>query len=211
MERKIGETFEFEGKTYKTVEEPSCFCDFCDLEKECYDRGRSNFEKVAGSCSAIKRKDNYNVFFKEVKNMKIKDNELTVNIPEGMEIDLQNSNFDTGVIKFKKKELTYKDIGDSLNINTILISISTSNTSKINAIDRLMDIARYYNGDWKPDWENPNSLKFYIWYDTLRKKYDIEFGSSRVRNDVYFKRKEDVQSVIDNPNFREILDAIFKN
>lgn len=103
MERKIGDVFQFEGKTYETVEEPSCFCDFCDLEKECYDR-RINFEKVAGSCSAIKRKDTKNVFFKEIKDMEIKDNKLTINIPEGMEIDLQNSNFDTGVFCFKKKQ-----------------------------------------------------------------------------------------------------------
>lgn len=38
-----------------------------------------------------------------------KGNKLTINIPEGMEIDLQNSNFDTGVICFKKKQPEFKD------------------------------------------------------------------------------------------------------
>ena len=29
--------------------------------------------------------------------------------------------------------------------------------------------------------------------------------------EVYFKNKKDAQAVIDNPNFRDILDAIYKN
>lgn len=147
MERKIGEIFEFEGKTYETVEEPSCFCDFCDLEKECYDRGRSNFEKIAGSCSAIKRKDNYNVFFKEVKNMEIKDNELTISIPDGMEIDVENCDLKAGVIKFKKKDITYKDIQDSVGKYPTFDFITPRNRFKLHAIDMLMNIAKYYNKD----------------------------------------------------------------
>ena len=42
-----------------------------------------------------------------------------------------------------------------------------------------------------------------------------EYGitSSSVYNEVaiYFKNKEDAQAVIDNPNFRSILDAIYKD
>lgn len=38
MERKIGETFEFKGKTYEVAELPEYFCAFCDLEKECYSK-----------------------------------------------------------------------------------------------------------------------------------------------------------------------------
>ena len=49
--------------------------------------------------------------------MEIKDNKLTINIPEGMEIDLENSNFDTGVICFKKKQPGFKD-GDILYVKT---------------------------------------------------------------------------------------------
>lgn len=52
------------------------------------------------------REDKKNIIFKEIKkDMEIKDNKLTINIPYGMEIDLQNSNFDAGVIKFKKKAI----------------------------------------------------------------------------------------------------------
>lgn len=213
MERKIGETFEFKGKTYEVAELPDYFCAFCDLEKECYSK-RSYLENVAGTCSPSNRMDTRSVCFKEIKkDMEIKDNKLTINIPEGMEIDVENCDFDTGVIKFRKKELCYEDIENSLDLegNRTGIPVDDNNAFKLCATDRLMNIARYYNGDWKPDWKNPDSLKFSIWYDTLREKYDIEYCGGSVRNDVYFKNKKDVQAVIDNPNFREILDAIFKN
>ena len=65
----------------------------------------------------INRKDNINVAFKEINNMEIKNNQLTIDIPEGMEIDLENSNFDTGVIYFKKKQSEFKD-GDILYVKT---------------------------------------------------------------------------------------------
>lgn len=208
MERKIGETFEYQGKTYKVAEFDDCRnCAFIHIN--C-----SSLRSITGNCMDFLRNDGANVKFEEVKDMEIKDNQLTINIPDGMEIDLQNSNFDTGVIKFKKKELTYEDIKASLKLNENMTGIDVvadENVNRLYAINRLMCIAKFYNGDWKPNWKNTDSLKFSIWYDTLREKYDIEFCSGSVRNDVYFKNKNDVQAVIDNPNFREILDAIFKN
>lgn len=211
MERKIGETFEFKGKTYEVAELPEYFCAFCDLEKECYSK-RSYLEKVTGTCSPNNRKDTRSVCFKEIKkDMKIKDNKLTINIPDGMEIDLQNSNFGTGVIKFKKKELRYEDIEDSLDIKTFLIPISVNNSSKIKAIDKLIDIANYYNKGWKPDWSNKNKIKFYIAFDTDLSFYEVRSGYMMAYNIVYFGNRKDAQAVIDNPNFREILDVIYKN
>lgn len=143
--------------------------------------------------------------------MKIKDNKLTINIPDGMEIDLQNSNFDTGVIKFKKKEIRYEDIEGSLDIKTFLIPISVNNSSKIKAIDKLIDIAEYYNGNWKPDWSNNKEGKFYISYNFIHNVYFVIEDNSNNVGAIVFKHKEDTQKVINNPNFREILDAIFKN
>lgn len=201
MERKIGETFEFKGKTYEVIESLRNICDNCAFSGEC-----DATETVVGRCSCTSRLDGKNVIFKEIK-----DNQLTINIPKGMEIDIENCDFNAGVIKFNKKELTYKDIQDSVGKYPTFNFVTPRNRLKINAIDMLMNIAKYYNGDWKPNWKNPDSLKFSIWYDTLREKYDIEYCGGSVRNDVYFKNKKDAQAVIDNPNFREILDAIFKN
>ena len=210
MERKIGETFEYKGKIYEVAEMPEYFCAFCDLEKECYSK-RSYLEKVAGTCSPNNRKDTRSVCFKEIKkDMEIKDNQLTINIPDGMEIDLQNSNFDTGVIKFKKKELTYKDIQDSVGKYPTFTFVTPRNRLKLNAINMLMDIAKYYNGDWKPDWSNIKEDKYSIlcWENNY---YDIGCNGKACKNVIFFKNKEDAQAVIDNPHFRGILDAIFKN
>lgn len=210
MERKIGETFEYKGKIYKVAEMPEYFCAFCDLEKECSIK-RSDLEKITGTCSPNNREDTRDVCFKEIKkDMEIKDNQLAINIPEGMEIDLQNSNFGTGVIKFKKKELRYEDIEASLDLegNRTGIPADDNNAFKLCAIDRLMNIARYYNGDWKPDWNNPEENKYRIYL--VLGNYIISMSTVLSFGVVIFKKKEDAQSVIDNPNFREILDAIFK-
>ena len=212
MERKIGETFAFKGKTYEVAELPDYFCAFCDLEKECYSK-RSYLENIAGTCSQSKRMDTRNVCFKEIKkDMEIKDNKLTINIPDGMEIDVENSDLKTGIIKFKKKELRYEDIENSLDLegNRTGIPVDDNNAFKLCATDRLMNIARYYNGDWKPDWNSVES-KYYIIYCNRSQCYTTDYKTLIDINTVYFKCEKDAQAVIDNPNFREILDAVYKN
>ena len=205
MERKIGETFEYQGKTYKVAEFDDCRnCAFIHIN--C-----SSLRSITGNCMDFLRNDGANVKFEEVKDMEIKDNQLTINIPDGMEIDLQNSNFDTGVIKFKKKELRYEDIEDSLDIKTFLIPISVNNSSKIKAIDKLIDTAEFYNGNWKPDWSNNKEGKFYISYNFIHNGYFVIEDNSNNVGTIVFKHKEDAQAVIDNPNLREILDVIYKN
>ena len=207
MERKIGETFEYQGKTYKVAEFDDCRnCAFIHIN--C-----SSLRSITGNCMDFLRNDGANVKFEEVKDMEIKDNQLTINIPDGMEIDLQNSNFDTGVIKFKKKELTYEDIKASLklNENLICISVDDNNSAKLCTINRLMCIAKFYNGDWKPNWSNNKEGKFYISYNFIHNAYFVIEDNSNNVGTIVFKHEEDAQAVIDNPNFREILDAIYKN
>ena len=208
MERKIGEIFEYKGKYYRVVESKLNLCyPYCAFRKSC----ENKITKVTGNCIGSYRADRKNVFFEEFKDMETKNNQLTINIPDGMEIDLLNSNFGTGVIKFIKKRITYEDIEASLDLegNRTGIPADENNAFKLCAIDRLMNIARYYNGDWKPDWDCPQENKYYIYL--VRGSYGISMSTVLSFSVVIFKKKEDAQSVIDNPNFREILDAIFKN
>lgn len=81
MERKIGETFEFEGKTYKVVKFNGC--------RNCAFRYNDcpNLTPVIGNCMDFVRSDGVKVMFEETENMEIKDNKLTIDIPEGMEIN----------------------------------------------------------------------------------------------------------------------------
>lgn len=200
MERKIGETFEYQGKTYKVIESLRNICDNCAFSGEC-----DATETVVGSCSCTSRLDDKNVIFKEIK-----DNKLTISIPEGMEIDAESSDLDTGVIKFRKKELTYKDIQDSVGKYPTSTFVTPRNRLKINAIDMLMNIAKYYNGDWKPDWSDIKEDKYHI-LCRGNNYYDIGCNANVRNNVIYFKNEEDAKTVIDNPDFRDILDAIFKN
>ena len=67
--------------------------------------------------------------------MEIKNNQLTIEIPEGMEIDTENSSLAEGIIKFKPKYITYSKIVNSFNsITNTNIYIHSSDTKKLKAI-----------------------------------------------------------------------------
>lgn len=207
MERKVGEIFEYKGKVYQVVEiKTDVNCKGCAFEFDGCDI------PFLGDCHPVYRTDKVSIIFKEVKKyMEIKDNKLTINIPEGMEIDIQNSNLKAGVIKFKKKEIDYLDVCTSLGSDTKLLPITITNCEKVKAIDKLIDIANYYNKGWKSNWSNKDKPKFYIAFDTDLSSYEVRSGYMMAFNIVYFKNRKDAQAVIDNPNFREILDTIYKN
>lgn len=144
--------------------------------------------------------------------MEIKNNKLTIDIPKGMEIDTENSDLTKGIIKFKPKYITYDDIEKILYLKETCIDITldSGNIDKLYAITQLMNIAKYYNKDWIPDWNNRGEDKYFIIWNNECKTYWIDYNRHSNLSVVYFKNKEDAQSVIDNPNFREILNAIYK-
>ena len=127
-----------------------------------------------------------------------------------MEIDTENSDLTKGVIKFKPKYITYNDIVNSTNsMDSISALVQSGDMLKLEAIEQLMSIARYYNKGWKPDW-NEGELKYFIVLNHYSNTYGIDYDQNYNSGVVYFKNKKDAQSVIDNPNFREILDTIYK-
>ena len=205
MERKIGETFTYKGKTYKILK-ATYGCRGCAFYKQtCV--GINKIEK----CFTIYRKDKTSVIFKKINNMEIKNNQLTIDIPKGMEIDTENSDFTKGIIKFKLDGNTYTNIEKILNIkNTSTnITVSENNKHKLLAIDKLMNIARYYNKDWKP---NPYSEEgiYYIRFNHLKNVFWVDFTYGVDTNDIFFKNLEDARAVVNNPNFKEILNTIYR-
>ena len=204
MERKVGEVFIYKNKTYQVVEvETDKECKGCTFEFS------SCCMSFLGDCSPIHRTDSTSVIFKEINNMEIKNNQLTIDIPEGMEIDLENSNLAKDIVKFKKKDITYDDILQVTDY--VSIRISTYYIGKILAISKLINIAKYYNGDWKPNWRSLKESKYYIYYSTRSNTYGVAITSSTKYDNIYFRSYKDAQKVIDNPNFRDILDAVYKN
>ena len=202
MERKIGEVFTYNGKTYQVVKDNTC--EGCAFMKNghCF-----SISKLLGLCSYTNRTDKTGVIFKEINNME--NNQLTIDIPEGMEIDLENSDLAKGIVKFKKKYITYGDILQECPTNFSGLRVRNHCIDKILAISKLMNIAKYYNEDWEPDWNNQDEYKYFIICN--RGTYKVDHGWTSICSNIYFKNKKDAQAVIDNPNFRNILDSIYKN
>ena len=155
--------------------------------------------------------------------------ELKIEIPVGYEIDKAHSTFEC--IKFKpiKKHITYEDVCNTLfknnigyfmdqygkinfyNIGTTRFNINNApngrQLKKLLALNQLLNIAEYYN---KVHSDNINPCT--IVYCKQTKKYNPTFTDNVYIYGVgvFFNSEEDAQAVIDNPNFREILDTIYK-
>lgn len=157
--------------------------------------------------------------------------ELKIQVPEGYEIDKDNSTFEC--IKFKsiKKNITYKDVSNKLfgdyekiyyysdscgdiqfcqvtNIEDANNATTAKQLKRILALNQLLNIAEYYN-----KLHIRIDDRFVILYDKRMQNYVIVPDSPSYIFGVKaaFNRKEDAQAVIDNPNFREILDTIYKD
>lgn len=108
--------------------------------------------------------------------------EIKITVPEGYEIDKENSTFEC--IKFKKKSLTYGDIEDKIITQrgrggitagwfvgeTSCTTFGTHpvgskpNLERLLALNKLMNVARYLN-EKTLDWNNGGQPKWYIYYD----------------------------------------------
>lgn len=159
--------------------------------------------------------------------------EFKVQIPKGYEIDEENSTFEC--IKFKPimKDITYTDICNSLfdagyyitecgeivhatNLDDYAKSDVNNATNKsqlerLLALNQLLNITEHYNK------LHPKQNNHCLYYILFEKKYGYSVRSQHAANDclnsvvAFFNRKEDAKEVIDNPNFQEILDTIYKN
>ena len=157
--------------------------------------------------------------------------EIKINIPKGYEIDKENSTFECIKFKPSKKYFTYKDICAKLfkeespgyyvdpNGRIQVTRAEAFITDPINApnrkqlerllaLNQLMNIAYYYNG------KQYMRVGHYIGYDRSEDKYSVNnldddsFEPAGVA--AMFMYAKDAQAVIDNPNFRSILDTLCK-
>lgn len=156
--------------------------------------------------------------------------ELKVQAPKGYEIDAENSTFEC--IKFKpiKKDITYEDVcnklfernsGYSINqygkIDNFCLAShkfdvnnapNREQLKRLLALNQLLNIAEYYNTLHTGNIKNNSII-----YDSANHVYSVSQVSTTYLCGikVVFNRKEDAQAVIDNPNFRDILDIIYKD
>lgn len=157
--------------------------------------------------------------------------EIKIQAPEGYEIDKENSTFER--IKFKpiKKDITYEDVcnklfeknsGYSINQygkidNFYLVShkFDVNNApngrqlKKLLALNQLLNIAEYYNNLHPKQGNYPYCITFEESCGYSKGIYDLNYPLYGLV--ALFNQAEDAQAVIDNPNFREILDTIYKD
>lgn len=242
----IGTKIEYMNKLFEVTESNQC-CD-CSLATICSSSdicannrnddilSRDKRINIFGECSSLRRPDSKSVVFVEVPNSTSKDEYYKIIplwidnnstqlrpikfvLPKDYVIDKEHSDFDKGIITFKRNWLTIEDIYKNLeerNIPIIYINdTKLTSDSKIAAIVILMDIARYFNGNWKYRNRGDNN-GYMIAYDKTRTEEDcyqvvcINSDTDMYFGNIMFKNEADAQYVIDNPNFRDILDKIFK-
>lgn len=192
---------------------------------------------IFGECSNYNRADGASVVFKEVPkddskyeyykisplwvyNNPVQLRPIELVLPNGHEIDVESSDLSKGIIRFKRKWLTIEEM---YKLKPIVaceyvipsIAINASSRKKIVSLANLINIARYFNGDWNYN-ANSNECGYMIAYDKTKTTDDsyqivhINSDTDMYFGNIMFKNEADVQYVIDNPNFRDILDNIFK-
>lgn len=171
---------------------------------------------------------------KENNNMETK--EIKIKVPEGYEIDEENSALDC--IKFKpiKKELTYKDVAEKLFGDTYYFTAihgeinsgggidsarqfdikedknnaaSKKQLERLLALNQLLNIAEYYNKRHLKEEE----FMYCISLEGRNSEYFAQkFTRPKIERGLIpeFNREEDARAVINNPNFKEILDLVYK-
>ena len=229
----IGKIFTYNGNEYEVCEDDDCHytCNKCAFNGINCD----TIKGIRGNCIFGHRTDHAQIYYVQIndENMK-KDsdnsniitptfntndslNDLHIECPEGYSIDVEHSDLSKGIIKFKNDNITLEDIYENQGKDTFITNVVSNNTytyNKISAIATLLDIANYYNKGWKPDFNNKTTYKYVIQYNGIENKhthYSVDYDVCLNRCCVYFKNQEDAQSVIDNPNFRDILDTIYKD
>ena len=141
---------------------------------------------------------------------------LKIEIPDGYEIDREKSTFEKIVFKPKKESCEdvyrrlfyekktyyfdrYGKIEDTIVYESNYLDpnncTSEKQAKKLLAINQLMNVAKYLNGDWQFNWEEAGNSKFYIALEHNKIRI-LEGWVSNVAL-VYFRTKELAQKAID--------------
>lgn len=138
--------------------------------------------------------------------------QITITVPDNCELK-QDGNIYT--IVEKEKKLTYENIAKELfgdekayyicssgSIGTAhcipnapVNCTSLKQAEKLLAINKLMNVAKYLNGDWQPDWNDVYEEKWYITigYDEIM--VDCVYAAKHL--DIYFKSREVAKQAIE--------------
>lgn len=141
---------------------------------------------------------------------------INITVPEGYEIDKENSTF--GCIKFKKKALTYDDVAKALfegkrtkyfnalgaikegvMYNEYACPSNVVNTSQaecIYAFNKLMNVARYLN-EKTLNWDDDAQTKWHIYYDNQAGALGFSCNGFLQFSNVYFDSEGHAKQAIE--------------
>lgn len=145
--------------------------------------------------------------------------EQIIQIPDTFEIkEIKDGKI---ILVEKEKKLTYEDIARKLfpdnkthyyfnggaEINTIFNrefnytcknnANSRKQLEKLLAINMLMNVAKYLNDGWQPDWNKEDEGKYYIQIENISKNLGIDCTGLFNSNIVYFKSEELAEQAIE--------------
>ena len=143
--------------------------------------------------------------------------EQIIQLPDNFEVkEIKDGKI---ILVEKDKKLTYKDIAKSLfskpsffiggcgsiesaNCLSNNAADSTNCTSrkqaeKLLAINKLMNVAKYLNEGWQPDWCNDEEGKYYICIDNVSNDLDVDCAGFINWSIVYFKSEELAEQAIE--------------
>ena len=189
----------------------------------CYNTNNVN-NKISHSGEAYYKNKGYEVItyqqFKQlIKENNMETKEFKIQVPEGYEIDKENSTFDG--IKFNpiKKVVNYEDVAKELfkdnpfyyrfgtlgeiqkvpnlsNGAEIYHCMYEKQAKKLLSINKLMNVAKYLNGEWCPNWRDGNERKWTLGIG-IQNKIGVNFWCDYVASFVYFKSKEAAKQAIE--------------
>lgn len=146
-------------------------------------------------------------------------NKIEIEIPAGKEVDWEASAKQKQIV-LKDKQLTYKDVCKELfkkeyfyftsngvilhtrNINVHMYDPNNATTKHqlecILAKNKLANVSRYLNGDWKPGKTNSGHFDAYVLFSTPDKDYIecVKIADCAYNSNVLFKSGELAQEAI---------------
>lgn len=121
--------------------------------------------------------------------------EVRIKIPDGMEIDKENSTFEC--IKFRPKKITYDDIQNKIMPYTDTVFTTPMHKQKCITFRKFLEVADYLNGDWKPDWNNDDQCKYFICYNHFSRTVDVYYYYRCSYNAACFSSEENARKAIE--------------
>lgn len=156
---------------------------------------------------------------------------LKIEAPEGYEVDWDNSSKTT--IRFKpiKKKITYQDVKAELFKDTkkyyiesagniyssttirfsgenIILATSRNQIEQLLALNKLMNVAKYLNSDWEPDWHNSRETKWCLFFDNCKHKITTSTWQTLHHGCVHFKSEELALQAIEILGEEEVKKAL---